>query len=229
MIIGGLQRFSLSDFPGRIACIVFTRGCNFRCPYCHNPELVDPAVSSQSIAEEEVLGLLARREGKIEGVVATGGEPTVHAGLPAFLGKVKAMGLAVKLDTNGSAPRVLRDLLKAGLVDYVAMDIKASPDSYEAAAGVPVNSEDLRKSVETIVSSGVPHELRMTFLESLVPLEEMEGVSKLARGCRLFVVQAFQPSKTLDPRMLEEPRPSPRKLEQVRGMLQDLGLPAVVR
>ncbi len=229
MIIGGLQKFTLIDFPGKMAAAVFTRGCNFRCPYCHNPELVEQTFAAPSVTEEELFAFLETRKDRLEGVVVTGGEPTLQADLASFLKKIKDAGLAVKLDTNGSSPAVLGGLLEKKLVDYVAMDIKGSPRGYSRAAGVSMSLESIRASIRLIITSGIPHELRMTYTEKLVPVEDLPGVAELARGCRLFVVQPFLPTKTLDPRMLKEPRPSGEKLEEVRSRLQDLGLPAVVR
>ena len=127
MVIAGFQKVSLSDFPGKISAIVFTQGCNFRCRYCHNPELVDPARYAAPLAVDAVLDFLAGRVGRIQGVVVTGGEPTLHADLPGLLARIKSLGLAVKLDTNGSRPDVLEEVFRQGIVDYIAMDIKAPP------------------------------------------------------------------------------------------------------
>jgi len=229
MIVGGLQRITLTDYPDHLSAVIFTRGCNFRCPYCHNPELVEPRVYAEPIPLEDVLTFLESRVGRLEGVVVTGGEPTVHQDLPDLLRKIRLLGLSIKLDTNGSAPDMLQQLIAEGLLDYVALDIKSSVDSYSRATGLPVRTQDIRKSVELIASSGVRHELRMTFVEPFIPLEELYSVANLARGCRLFLVQPFQPSKTLDPRLLTLGRPSSEKLEQVRGLLQAFGLPAVRR
>jgi pyruvate formate lyase activating enzyme len=229
MIIGGFQKFSLIDFPGRVAAVVFTQGCNFRCPYCHNPQLVEPAPGDSSVSEETVLSFLATRTGKLEGVVVTGGEPTLQPDLERFLARLKALGFAVKLDTNGSAPHVLQGLLCAGLVDYVAMDLKASAVRYAEVAGAPVEIEDLRASIRAIFASGVAHELRMTFLERILPPDEIPAVAELARGCGLFVIQPFLPSTTLEPRMRSEARPTIAQMEAACAHLKSLGLPARVR
>ncbi len=229
MVIGGLQRLTLSDFPGRLAAVLFTRGCNFRCPFCHNPELVDTRRFAETIPQAEVFSFLRTRSGTLDGVVVTGGEPTIHADLPALLRSLKELGLAVKLDTNGSAPGALERLIAQELVDYVALDIKSSPALYPAAAGVPVDIDALRCSVELLAAAGLAHELRMTYVERLIPLKELEAVAELARGCQVFFVQAFQPSKALDPSFLLLSRPSRQELEQVRSTLEKLGLPATVR
>jgi len=142
MIIGGLQRFSLIDYPGKISAILFTRGCNFRCPYCHNPELVDPQRYAEPWQEEEYWAFLQSRTQKLDAVVVTGGEPTLQEDLEPFLEKIRKMGFLIKLDTNGSNPDVLKDLLSANLVDYIAMDIKAPLEKYSEVAKVPIDKTD---------------------------------------------------------------------------------------
>ncbi|HUI69149.1 MAG TPA: anaerobic ribonucleoside-triphosphate reductase activating protein [Spirochaetia bacterium] len=229
MTIGGLQKVSLTDYPDRLSAVIFTQGCNFRCPYCHNPELVEPHLYRDPIPEDDVVAFLESRLGRLKGVVVTGGEPTIHHDLLRLLRRIRRLGLFIKLDTNGSAPHALEQLIAERLLDYVAVDIKSSVDSYSRATGVFVRTEDIRESVEMVISSGLRHELRMTFLESFVPLDELRSVADLARGCGLFLVQPFEPSKTLDPRLLKLPRPSLEKLERVRRILQASGLPAMLR
>ena len=161
MIIGGFQPFTLSDFSGHVAAIVFTQGCNWRCSYCHNRSLLKlrrPA--TELIPESFVLDTLQRRRNELDGIVITGGEPTIQEDLPRFIRKIHHMGLAVKLDTNGSRPDVIRELLEEGLLDYIAMDIKAPFDKYESIAGRPVDIVALQRSIDLIKNSGVPHELR---------------------------------------------------------------------
>jgi pyruvate formate lyase activating enzyme len=135
MKIGGLQKFSLLDYPGKISAVVFTQGCNFRCPYCHNPELVDPERFQECIPEDEIFAFLETRRGKLEAVTVTGGEPTIQNGLSSFVRRIKDMGFMVKLDTNGSRPEVLEELIRHKLIDYIAMDIKAPLEKYEAVTG----------------------------------------------------------------------------------------------
>jgi pyruvate formate lyase activating enzyme len=229
MIIGGLQKLTLTDFPGHLSAIIFTRGCNFRCSYCHNPELVDPQRYAEPVPEEDVFAFLESRLGKLDGVVVTGGEPTVHKDLPELLRKLKLLGFSVKLDTNGSDPEMMDCLVGESLVDYAAIDIKSSAGAYERAIGVAVNTEAIRRTVERVVSAGLPHELRMTVVDPPTTLGQVKGIAELAQGCGLFVVQPFQPSKALDPSLLTFHRPSAQELEQVRDALRDLGLPAVLR
>ena len=229
MVIGGFQKFSLADFPGKISAIVFTRGCNFRCPYCHNPELVDPARYTAEIPQEEVLRFLGLRRGLLQGVVVTGGEPTLHADLPLFLSGIRALGFAVKLDTNGSNPDALRGLIRDSLVDYIAMDIKAPLDAYSRVAGVPVRAEDIERSVRLVIGSGLSHEFRTTYEGSLLSIQDMESIAEMARGCAQYVVQSFRPSGALDPAMRSIARPDRASLQVIRKLMETAGLPVLLR
>ena len=147
MIFGGLQKLTLLDFPGAVACIVFTKGCNFLCPFCHNALLVNKVDQAQEIDEEEIISFLKKRTGVLEGVVITGGEPLLHPGLEDFIVRVRELGYRVKLDTNGSRPEYLKSLVSKGLLDYVAMDIKNSLEKYPKTAGTDnqVRSEPHRR------------------------------------------------------------------------------------
>ena len=161
MKIGGFQPFTLTDYPGHVAAIVFTQGCNWRCPYCHNAQLLPiDRPKSDLIPEAYVFDHLARRCCQLDGLVITGGEPTIQEDLPHFMHKVHRMGLAIKLDTNGSRPAVIRQLLEEGLLDYIAMDIKAPFDQYESIVRRPVDTDALHTSIELIKNSGVPHQFR---------------------------------------------------------------------
>lgn len=229
MVIGGFQKFSLSDFPGKISAIVFTRGCNFRCPYCHNPELVDPERYVSPIAEETVIAHLQNREGRIQGVVVTGGEPTQHEDLPAFLERVKGVGCAVKLDTNGSHPALLKQLVDSGLVDFIALDVKAPFRLYSSVARVSVDTADIHRSIRLVIESGIPHEMRTTYVESLLSLDDMREIAETVRGCKALVVQSFRPTKALDPGMLEQPMPSAETMEKIRAAVVAMGVPCETR
>lgn len=163
MRIGGLQKLSLIDFPQKTAAIVFTQGCNFRCGYCHNPELIYPKLYQIPIPEEEVFAFLETRVGKLDGVVITGGEPTLQSDLIDFIKKVKAMGFLVKLDSNGSNPEILKKIIDEKLVDFIAMDIKATFDKYNLVCGVSVNLDNIKKSIELIKKSGIRFQFRTTY------------------------------------------------------------------
>lgn len=177
MKIAGCVRFSLCDFPGRTSAVVFTQGCNFQCPFCHNQALIaeDP-VDGDLLSEDDFLEFLSGRKGQLDGVVVSGGEPTVHADLPEFLRRVKSMGFDVKLDTNGSRPEVLDRILADSLVDFVAMDVKAPLASYEKLSGIPVPVEKLERSMMTIARSGVEHEFRTTLIDALISEADVETI-----------------------------------------------------
>ena len=162
MRLGGFVPCSLSDFPGRIAAVVFTQGCNWRCPWCHNPALVYPERFAAPLDVEDVLARIAARRGRLDGVVVTGGEPTLHADLASFLARIKSLGFAVKLDTNGSRPAVLSELILARRVDFVALDVKAPWARYREAAGIDVDTAALQETIALLRDSGTPHQLRTT-------------------------------------------------------------------
>lgn len=181
MRIGGFVPCSLSDFPGRLAAVVFTQGCNWRCPWCHNPSLVYPEKFGRSLDEEGVWSKLALRVGKLDGVVVSGGEPTLQPDLAAFLKRAKTLGFQTKLDTNGSRPAVVRALLEQGLVDYVAMDLKAPWKRYGEAAGVDVDIVALQETVALLREKQVEHQLRTTLWPGLAE-EDKSEISRCASG-----------------------------------------------
>lgn len=150
MIIGGLQKFSLIDYPHKISAIIFTIGCNFRCPFCHNPELVNPELYPEKIPENNVFEFLESRREKLDAVVISGGEPTLHKDLYQFISKLKSMGFLIKLDTNGTYPNILNRLIKDNLLNYIAMDIKGSLDRYEEIVTTKVNLENIKDSINII-------------------------------------------------------------------------------
>jgi pyruvate formate lyase activating enzyme len=197
--IGGFQKFSLSDFPGRPAAIVFTQGCNFRCPFCHNGGLIpcDPK-DGLLIPEEYVLSYLNMRAGRLDGLVVTGGEPTLQEDLEVFLQKVRAIGYRIKLDTNGSMPEVLERLIYAGLVDFVSMDVKAPARSYDRLSGVRAPIDGIRRSIGLLAVSGIEHEFRTTKVSSLLSDSDMAGVAGMLPEGSAFRVQTFNPSRAFD-------------------------------
>ncbi len=189
MKINGLLKLTLLDFPGHTACTVFTAGCNFRCPFCHNATLVRG--EGEDISEEEFFKFLSKRQGLLDGVCITGGEPLLQRDIADFMRRIKEMGFAVKLDTNGSFPEKLRELLESGLVDYVAMDIKSSPEGYSRAAGVRADTEKICESVELLKGCSVPFEFRTTVARGAVLPSDMEGIGKLICGCEKYFLQGF--------------------------------------
>ncbi len=230
MIIGGLQRFSLIDYPGKISAIVFTRGCNFRCPYCHNPELVDPQRYAEPWQEEEYWAFLQSRTQKLDAVVVTGGEPTLQEDLEPFLEKIRKMGFLIKLDTNGSNPDVLKDLLSANLVDYIAMDIKAPLEKYSEVAKVPIDKTDIQESIELIKQSTVDHEFRTTIAKNVLSKEDVVNIAKMLQGEKLYILQRCVPTKILDPLFLAQFEPyTHEELEQIANLIENYVLQCLVR
>lgn len=196
MNIQGYQKLTLLDFPARVACTVFTGGCNLRCPFCHNAGLVRTPFSSAN-SEEELLSYLASRRGLLDGVCVTGGEPLLQADLPIFLQKVKDMGYSVKLDTNGSLPDKLADLLTSGLLDYVAMDVKSSPRGYAAATGREGDFAPYLQSIRLLRESGITYEFRTTVVKGIHTAQDMEEIGKLLAGEARYFLQPFRDSGNL--------------------------------
>ena len=189
MILGGLQKFSLVDYPGKTCAILFTRGCNMRCPYCHNPELVWPEQYAPEIAVDEVLSFLETRRGLLDAVTVTGGEPCLHSDLPKLLEQLKRMGFAVKLDSNGSFPGVLRKVIADELVDYVAMDIKAPLEKYAQVSGVALDVEPIKESIALLLEGRVEYEFRTTVDRDLLDEEDLLSIGKAIRGARKYYLQ----------------------------------------
>jgi len=194
MRIGGVQKLSLIDYPGKVAIVIFTQGCNFRCPYCHNRELVLPQEYKDTIPEQEVLSLLKNRRRYFDAVVVTGGEPTEQKDLAGFLIRVKAMGYLIKLDTNGSRPEMLRGLMIRGLIDYIAMDIKSSPEKYAKAIGVNFPYEKIQQSIDLIKSSHLPHRFRTTVVEPMCGFSDVCRIAALLEDTPNYRLQAFRSS-----------------------------------
>jgi len=200
MEFGGWQRCSLIDFPGKVSAVLFTKGCSFRRPFCHNPGLVLPNQPQEPpLSEEAVLEFLHARKGKLDGVVVSGGEPTIHKALPAFLRCVKDLGFEVKLDTNGDNPYVVEQLIEEKTVDYFAMDIKASAARYSVVSGVAIDPEQIWKSVSLIMNSSCSYEFRTTVVKELHEPEEIPRIAQHIQGASKFFLQQFRPLVTLDP------------------------------
>lgn len=200
MQIGGFQKTSLLDYPDKISAIIFTLGCNFRCGYCHNPELI--AISGSLTDEDEVFDFLKKRQGKLDGIVITGGEPCLQADLPEFIKKIKSMGFLVKLDTNGSYPDILQKVLHD--VDYVAMDIKAPIEKYYEITKVKADTDKILQSINIIMNSNIDYEFRTTVVKSQLALNDFIQIGKLINGAERYYLQRFIPSKILDKNLLNE-------------------------
>lgn len=197
MLINGFQKMTLLDFPGKVACTVFLGGCNFRCPFCHNAGLVLGS-SPESYTEEEILSYLEKRKGLLDGVCITGGEPTLRPDLLPFIEKVKALGFAVKLDTNGTNPALLKELLDKELVDYVAMDIKNSFEKYPETCGLNVMELDsIKESIALLIGGKVDFEFRTTVVSPLHTVEDIEALAKEISGAEKYFIQNFVDSGEL--------------------------------
>ena len=199
MIIGGLQKFSLIDYPKHLSAIIFTQGCNFKCQFCYNPMLVWPSVSKSKqkdhypqIKEDDLFAFLKSRVGKLEAVVITGGEPTLHKDLSVFMAKIKKLNYLIKLDTNGSKPEMLQDLINKRLVDYIALDIKAPEAKYKKVIGGPADFKKIKKSVKIIMENGLPHEFRTTIVPSLLNKGDIIKIAKIIKGARAWYLQQFK-------------------------------------
>jgi pyruvate formate lyase activating enzyme len=226
MKIGGLQKISLIDYPGRISAIVFTQGCNFRCPYCHNPELVDPAQYGPILPEEEVFSFLERRRGKLEAVTVTGGEPTLQTDLEGFLKRIKKMGYLVKVDTNGSNPTMLERLIRGRWVNYLALDVKGPLHKYGQIAKAKVETAKILRSIELIASSKIEHEFRTTVVRSQLDKDDLIATATLLkRG--LYVLQPYVPVKCLDKEFLKESSYSAEEFSEIRRSIKNKQLAVV--
>ena len=203
MRIGGFQKFSMSDFPGHISAILFTTGCNFRCPYCHNSELVLPEKFNPDINTEEIFAFLDRRVGKLDGVVITGGEPTLQDDLPAFIRNIKDLGYDVKLDTNATNPVMIYELLQEELVDYIAMDYKAPMDKYLDATGLTEDYQNFKGKVQEtltlLITSNIDYEIRTTVAEQILDKDDIKQIRREICPVNKHFLQKFEPGKTLDP------------------------------
>jgi len=229
MKIHGLQKMTLLDFPGRVACTVFLGGCDFRCPFCHNFELVD-GTARPLLDEAELLAFLGKRRGLLDGVAITGGEPCLHRDLPELLEKIRALGFSVKLDTNGCHPDLLQELLDRGLVDYAAMDIKNSPAKYAATCGVEqVDMDAICRSIELLMSGPADYEFRTTVVRELHEAADFAEIGRMIRGARRYFLQCFTDRDTVPSRTLHAPTADElrRYAEIVRPFVPDTQLRGV--
>lgn len=212
MKIAGLQRFTLIDYPDKIACTVFSAGCDFRCPFCHNPELVLPEKIKEQphIPEKEFFNFLKERKELLEGCVLCGGEPTINKDLPQFCKKIKRLDYLIKLDTNGSNPTMLQKLIDEKLIDYVAIDIKAPREKYSKLAGREVNVGNIEKSIKVLKQSGMDFEMRTTVVPGLLKKEDILKIAKWIGPAPRYILQNFRSAeKTIDPRF-EKIKPYPQ-------------------
>jgi len=230
MIIGGFQKFSLIDYPGKICAIIFTQGCNFRCPYCHNPELVNPKLFQEPIDADDIFRFLEKRKGKLDAVEITGGEPTLQPDLIEFMRKIKAMGFLIKLDTNGTNPEVVEKIIKNKLVDYIAMDVKAPLEKYEKVVRAKVDKQKIKEAISLIMNSHIDYEFRTTVTKSILTKEDIIDIAKTIKGSKLYVLQKFIHSKILDPSLAKRAKTfSDAELEAIRSEAEKYVKECVIR
>lgn len=203
MKFGGLQKNSLIDFPGKIATLIFTQGCNFHCPYCHNPSLI-PMAGPDTHSEKEILLFLEKRRGLIEGVAITGGEPTLQKDLAGFCRKVKDLAYPIKIDTNGSRPQILAHLFSEKLVDFVAMDIKTDPENYAPLLSPVAVDKALIASIQLILESGIDHEFRSTCVHPFISKERIARILPLIQGARRYALQHFSDAALFHPNFFKD-------------------------
>jgi len=205
MIFGGIQKNSLIDYPEKVSCVLFISGCNFRCPYCHNPQLItETEAPRDDLTEEWFLQFLEKRRGFLDGVVLSGGEPTLQNQLPLLCEKIKALAYPIKIDTNGSRPEILRRLIDDKLVDYIAMDIKTVPESYYPHIAKENRPETILSSIRIILESKIDHEFRTTCVRPFITEEIIKKVTVLIEGADRFVLQQFQDTGILNPTFFDD-------------------------
>ena len=216
MLIGALQKFSLIDFPGKICATIFTQTCNFRCPYCHNPELVNPELFIEPLSQEKIFSFLESRKGKLDGVTITGGEPTLHNDLPEFIRKIKEMNFLVKLDTNGTNPKMLKELFQEKLIDFVAMDIKAPKDIYAKITRNDCKISNIMNSVKIIRENAPDYEFRTTVVNDLLNENDIYQIEKDFGPFKKYSLQKFHSDKILDLSFENKSTFSDKLFEQIK-------------
>lgn len=217
MIVSGIQKLTLLDYPGKVACTIFTGGCNLRCPFCHNASLALPERERDEIGEDELFTFLKKRVNILDGVAVTGGEPLLHAELPELLKKIKDLGFSIKLDTNGSFPDKLSSVIEAGLVDRVAMDVKASAENYARVCGIPgFDIAPIRQSIELLLSGDIDYEFRTTLVKGLHLADDIHGIGKVISGAREYYLQGFKDSGDL----ISGGELSAFSADEMRGLLE---------
>ncbi|MBS3809424.1 MAG: anaerobic ribonucleoside-triphosphate reductase activating protein [Desulfobacterales bacterium] len=231
MRIGGLQKYSLVDFPPRISCVVFTAGCNFHCPYCHNPQLSAPGENTADLAAEYIMSFLRQRKKYLDAVVISGGEPTLHRDLPDLCEEIKSMGFELKIDTNGSNPEMIKQLIKKGLADYIAMDVKTTPENYESQITANADPDSIRETVRVILDSKAAHEFRTTCVKPFTEEACIYSIAELIRGADLHAIQRPHTENVLTPEFFQGTNRlySEEELNRFRSIIAGFVRQAVIR
>jgi pyruvate formate lyase activating enzyme len=218
MLISGVQKFTMLDYPDKIAAIVFTPGCNMRCGFCHNKEFVLPEeikeLQPSFIPQQAILNFLKNRKGKLDGLVISGGEPTVQPDLKDFIKEVRKMGFLVKLDTNGNLSDILKDLVNEKLVDYVAMDVKTTLENYTDLVGDMANPDEISKSINFLKQGSVSYEFRTTIIDGIHTIDIIKKMAKLLEGSDKLYLQKFRPETTLDPKFQTKKPVSDKQIKE---------------
>lgn len=199
VLIGGIQKFSLINYPKKTAAVIFTQGCSFLCHYCHNPELVLKNKFQKPANENDIFDFLKKRQDQLDAVVISGGEPTIQLDLEEFIKKIKDLNYLVKLDTNGTNPQILKNLIDKNLIDYIAMDIKAPLEKYPKVTNIDLGAALVQKSINIIMGSSLEYEFRTTLIKNLHTKEDISKMAKLIKNAKLYILQTFRPQKTLNP------------------------------
>ncbi len=221
MLISGFQKSTLLDYPGKVSALIFTYGCNLRCEYCHNPELVVlPCNKTNITTNEEVLSFLKSRKDLLDALVITGGEPTLQKDLIPFIKEVKKIGLLVKLDTNGTNSKIVKELLDLDIVDYWAMDIKYEDEIYEQNLQKDVQYEEIKRSIKLIKERARDYEFRTTYVKGIHSIKSAEGIGKLIEGSKRYYIQNFRPGKTINPGLNRSNSFTPKELKQIEKTIK---------
>jgi len=220
MILGGYQKLTLIDYPGKLATTVFTVGCNFRCPFCHNPELVNLKLLHNEESEKDFLAFLKKRQGKLEGVCITGGEPLIQPDIIEFIKKIKKLGFLVKLDTNGTRPDILKKIIDAKLVDYIAMDIKNQLKLYNKTTRTKVDKDRIKLSVDLIMHSRILYEFRTTAVPGIHTEKDFEEIAKWIKSAPHYYLQEYREGKILDPKLKKKTKGKALDLDKIKKKIE---------
>ena len=218
--VGGIQKLSLVDFPGHVAAALFTAGCNMRCGYCHNPELVLLERLAPSIPIDHIMMFLESRIGRLDGVVVSGGEPTVHDDLPELIRRIKALGFDVKLDSNGTRPEMIRQLIRDKQIDFVAMDIKGPLEKYVEIAARPIDLDAIQETIALLIESGIKHEFRTTIVREQLEPNDFHKIGEMVRGGQRFALQHFRSGTTLFPQFENATTFSDDEFQQTKQIME---------
>lgn len=221
MLIAGFQKSTLLDYPGKVAALIFTYGCNLRCEYCHNPELViTPCKRASIISEEYILKFLKTRKSLLDAVVITGGEPTIQSDLIPFIQKIKDLGYLVKLDTNGTDSKIVKKILDLDIVDYWAMDVKYEKELYKQNLTENIKYKEIEKSIKLLMERGKDYEFRTTYVKGIHTLESAKGIGDLIKGCKRYYIQNFRPGKTINPSLNHTNSFTEKELEKISKVMK---------